>query len=235
MYFDFRLYRLWKTRQHSKLMDYEDLLWPRDSESVGPSRRSSPAPCETSHPTSSHEREQELDIMPLESESRLSCIPSLHSRPWAVRMADGQRREGTCAKDSISCQSKQSEISPWWQRRRMEDDCSVFSMSHIYYMKAHYLLKSIVFILKKKRSHVQRQAVFRTFFFLKIQLRHEGKKPILVIYRCAYILVIYYVAIVMQIIQMSVVHNLYEDVYCCGLFNDVLWITQVSAINEYVH
>ncbi|XP_047661933.1 NMDA receptor synaptonuclear signaling and neuronal migration factor isoform X1 [Tachysurus fulvidraco] len=25
-YFDFRLYRLWKTRQHSKLMDYEDLL-----------------------------------------------------------------------------------------------------------------------------------------------------------------------------------------------------------------
>uniref|UniRef100_A0A3Q3XKX4 Uncharacterized protein n=1 Tax=Mola mola TaxID=94237 RepID=A0A3Q3XKX4_MOLML len=26
MYFDFRLYRLWKTRQHSKLMDYEDLL-----------------------------------------------------------------------------------------------------------------------------------------------------------------------------------------------------------------
>ncbi|XP_032425842.1 NMDA receptor synaptonuclear signaling and neuronal migration factor isoform X5 [Xiphophorus hellerii] len=26
MYFDFRLYRLWKTRQHSKLLDYEDLL-----------------------------------------------------------------------------------------------------------------------------------------------------------------------------------------------------------------
>uniref|UniRef100_A0A8C6V1K4 NMDA receptor synaptonuclear signaling and neuronal migration factor a n=1 Tax=Neogobius melanostomus TaxID=47308 RepID=A0A8C6V1K4_9GOBI len=25
MYFDFRLYRLWKTRQHSKLLDYEDL------------------------------------------------------------------------------------------------------------------------------------------------------------------------------------------------------------------
>ncbi|XP_072311389.1 NMDA receptor synaptonuclear signaling and neuronal migration factor isoform X2 [Eucyclogobius newberryi] len=25
-YFDFRLYRLWKTRQHSKLLDYEDLL-----------------------------------------------------------------------------------------------------------------------------------------------------------------------------------------------------------------
>lgn len=29
MYFDFRLYRLWKTRQHSKLLDYEDLLWQR--------------------------------------------------------------------------------------------------------------------------------------------------------------------------------------------------------------
>uniref|UniRef100_A0A673Z0X2 NMDA receptor synaptonuclear signaling and neuronal migration factor-like n=1 Tax=Salmo trutta TaxID=8032 RepID=A0A673Z0X2_SALTR len=26
MYFDFRLFRLWKTRQHSKLLDYEDLL-----------------------------------------------------------------------------------------------------------------------------------------------------------------------------------------------------------------
>ncbi|XP_076836092.1 NMDA receptor synaptonuclear signaling and neuronal migration factor isoform X2 [Brachyhypopomus gauderio] len=26
MFFDFRLYRLWKTRQHSKLLDYEDLL-----------------------------------------------------------------------------------------------------------------------------------------------------------------------------------------------------------------
>uniref|UniRef100_A0A3Q1J4D1 Uncharacterized protein n=1 Tax=Anabas testudineus TaxID=64144 RepID=A0A3Q1J4D1_ANATE len=26
MYFDFRLYRLWKTRQHSKLLDYEDFL-----------------------------------------------------------------------------------------------------------------------------------------------------------------------------------------------------------------
>lgn len=29
LYFDFRLYRLWKTRQHSKLLDYEDLLWRR--------------------------------------------------------------------------------------------------------------------------------------------------------------------------------------------------------------
>lgn len=28
-YFDFRLYRLWKTRQHSKLLDYEDFLWQR--------------------------------------------------------------------------------------------------------------------------------------------------------------------------------------------------------------
>lgn len=27
LYFDFRLYRLWKTRQHSKLLDYEDFLW----------------------------------------------------------------------------------------------------------------------------------------------------------------------------------------------------------------
>ncbi|XP_035987886.1 NMDA receptor synaptonuclear signaling and neuronal migration factor isoform X3 [Fundulus heteroclitus] len=26
MYFDFRLYRLWKSRQHSKLLDYDDLL-----------------------------------------------------------------------------------------------------------------------------------------------------------------------------------------------------------------
>jgi len=26
-YFDFRLYRLWKTRQHSKLLDYDDILW----------------------------------------------------------------------------------------------------------------------------------------------------------------------------------------------------------------
>lgn len=25
-YFDFRLYRLWKTRQHSKLLDYDDIL-----------------------------------------------------------------------------------------------------------------------------------------------------------------------------------------------------------------
>lgn len=47
-----------------------------------------------------------------------------------------RRREGTCAKDSISCRSKQSEISPWWQCRRMEADCSVFSMSHIYFTKA---------------------------------------------------------------------------------------------------
>lgn len=30
MYFDFRLYRLWKTRQHSKLLDYEDFLWQRN-------------------------------------------------------------------------------------------------------------------------------------------------------------------------------------------------------------
>lgn len=27
MYFDFRLFRLWKSRQHSKLLDYDDLLW----------------------------------------------------------------------------------------------------------------------------------------------------------------------------------------------------------------
>lgn len=26
MYFDFRLYRLWKSRQHSKLLDYDDLM-----------------------------------------------------------------------------------------------------------------------------------------------------------------------------------------------------------------
>ena len=26
-YFDFRLFRLWKTRQHSKLHDYDELLW----------------------------------------------------------------------------------------------------------------------------------------------------------------------------------------------------------------
>lgn len=58
---------------------------------------------------------------------------------------------------------------------------------------------------------------------------------ILVIYGYAYILLICYVAIVMQIIQMSVLHNLYNVVYCCGLFNDVLWITQVLAIYEYVH
>ena len=32
MYFDFRLYRLWKTRQHSKLLDYEDFLWLRHQE-----------------------------------------------------------------------------------------------------------------------------------------------------------------------------------------------------------
>ena len=25
-YFDFRLYRLWKSRQHSKLLDFEDVL-----------------------------------------------------------------------------------------------------------------------------------------------------------------------------------------------------------------
>lgn len=31
MYFDFRLYRLWKTRQHSKLLDYEDFLWHKRS------------------------------------------------------------------------------------------------------------------------------------------------------------------------------------------------------------
>ena len=30
LYFDFRLYRLWKTRQHSKLLDYEDFLWRRN-------------------------------------------------------------------------------------------------------------------------------------------------------------------------------------------------------------
>lgn len=29
MYFDFRLFRLWKSRQHSKLLDYDDLLWLR--------------------------------------------------------------------------------------------------------------------------------------------------------------------------------------------------------------
>lgn len=34
MYFDFRLFRLWKTRQHSKLLDYEDLLWPRAGQCV---------------------------------------------------------------------------------------------------------------------------------------------------------------------------------------------------------
>lgn len=28
-YFDFRLYRLWKTRQHSKLLDYDDILWAK--------------------------------------------------------------------------------------------------------------------------------------------------------------------------------------------------------------
>lgn len=27
MYFDFRLFRLWKTRQHSKMLEYDDLLW----------------------------------------------------------------------------------------------------------------------------------------------------------------------------------------------------------------
>jgi hypothetical protein len=25
-YFDFRLYRLWKSRQHSKLLDFDDVL-----------------------------------------------------------------------------------------------------------------------------------------------------------------------------------------------------------------
>jgi len=25
-YFDFRLYRLWKSRQHSKLLDFEDVM-----------------------------------------------------------------------------------------------------------------------------------------------------------------------------------------------------------------
>lgn len=29
MYFDFRLFRLWKSRQHSKLLDYDGLLWRR--------------------------------------------------------------------------------------------------------------------------------------------------------------------------------------------------------------
>lgn len=74
---------------------------------------------------------------------------------------------------------------------------------------------------------------FELFVFEKTIKTWE--EIILVIYGCAYILLKYYVAIVMQIIQMSVVHNLYNDVYCCGLFNDVLWITQVSAINEYAH
>lgn len=54
--------------------------------------RTPPFPCETPHPTSSHEREQELDIMPLVSERPL-CIPTLHSRPGAMNVADGFRAE----------------------------------------------------------------------------------------------------------------------------------------------
>lgn len=30
-YFNFRLFRLWKSRQHSKMLEYDDLLWWRSS------------------------------------------------------------------------------------------------------------------------------------------------------------------------------------------------------------
>lgn len=147
MYFDFRLYRLWKTRQHSKLLDYEDLLWPRDPESMGPSRQNSPIPPpplpplwnDTSHQLSLKITGTRHGATGISESVIMYSDPSLetlsHKRGRRVQ-GWRRRREGTCAKDSISCRSKQSEISPWWQCRRMEADCSVFSMSHIYFTKA---------------------------------------------------------------------------------------------------
>lgn len=56
MYFDFRLFRLWKTRQHSKLLDYEDLLWPRAGQRVA---LRAGRPTLKLHSTSFHFGEQE--------------------------------------------------------------------------------------------------------------------------------------------------------------------------------
>lgn len=141
MYFDFRLYRLWKTRQHSKLLDYEDLLWPRVPENVGPSSQNSPCPLwnTTSHQLSwrrtgtGHHATGIWESVIMYFNTSLETLSHECGR-WAQSWR--QRWEGTCAKDSISCQSKQSEIFPWWQCRRMEADYPVFSMSHIYFTKA---------------------------------------------------------------------------------------------------
>lgn len=71
MYFDFRLFRLWKTRQHSKLLDYEDLLWPCADQRVA---LRAGRPTVKLHSTSFHFGEQEEDETGGDGHSHLSAI-----------------------------------------------------------------------------------------------------------------------------------------------------------------
>lgn len=74
-YFDFRLFRLWKTRQHSKLLDYEDLLWPREGRRVA---LRAGRPTVKLHSTSFHfrKREEEEDEW---KRTQPLCVSSLIS------------------------------------------------------------------------------------------------------------------------------------------------------------
>ncbi|KAF3851585.1 hypothetical protein F7725_013357 [Dissostichus mawsoni] len=49
MYFDFRLFRLWKSRQHSKLLDYEDLLKEKEGDKKKEERRRTHHPKEDAY------------------------------------------------------------------------------------------------------------------------------------------------------------------------------------------
>lgn len=192
-----------------------------------------PPLCETPHSTSCHYREQEKDIMPLVPESPLLCVSTLNSRPWSVSVADGfraedgdERRHVPAIAFHVRVSEMKSLLSGSVEEWRLTVQCFLCHIS-----TSLRLLTSIVLEKKKKMMSgcFSKLFIFRKFNW-DMRRNHSNIQ-----YGCAYILLIYYVAIVMQITQTSVVYNLYNDVYCCGLFNDVLWITQVLAIDEYVH
>lgn len=150
----------------------------------GPNRQipTTPTPTPVKHdiPPALMKKNRNWKSLPLVSESQL-CIPTLHSRPWAMSLADGFRAEDRDARGHVPrtafhvrVSKVKSLLGGIVEKWRLTVQCFLCRIS----ISPRLALSCRVSCLwkKKKKSLMSNvRLFFELFFFSKMQLRHENK------------------------------------------------------------
>lgn len=105
LYFDFRLYRLWKTRQHSKLLDYEDFLWRRSHENAAANPQSYKDLADLTSLKNCQGEPKLSSLLPSRRDEDASTAPTLQRDEQQIWTGISDRQEAETTGLSTLCQT----------------------------------------------------------------------------------------------------------------------------------